>query len=362
MGRDKPQSAIVREINWSAAAGRTGISWLRLSGLFVLFFLIAWGLGYPTLSRYDPSRTPGLKDAQSYAALVTGAPVTGLEHLRYRVLVSWIARPFYHLARGRAEGWDPVNFGLLIANSLFVAGTALLMVALGHGGIGYVVSLLASFLYLVNFAVPNLRLAGLVDAGEGFFLLILLWSLWEQRFWMVPFISVLGTLTKESFIPFSVVFTASWWLVARKKLESPRPAAIWIACGWVAGFAALMGVHWYVSGTVENPLQFAETLQGNHSYLYQFASEVWDRNSLYIFVWLLPLGIPRLGRFPRAWLVPSAAASAMAFALDAYHTGAYGTVARALFSIDGPLLAMSAASFLAGLNFEQPVGDETMER
>lgn len=56
----------------SVREGRTKISVLRLTGLFCLFLLIAWGLGYPTLNRYDPRDIPGLTDVSSYAAMVGG--------------------------------------------------------------------------------------------------------------------------------------------------------------------------------------------------------------------------------------------------------------------------------------------------
>ena len=140
---------------------------------------------------------------------------------RFRMLVPWLARPFYSLARGRLATWDPVMFGLLVANSLFVAGTAVLIVVLGNSWEPVLGSrelgspaagLVGALLYLVNFAVPNLRLVGLVDAGEGFFLLALLWSLSEFELWALPLIGALGALTKESFIPFSIVFTSAWWV------------------------------------------------------------------------------------------------------------------------------------------------------
>jgi hypothetical protein len=315
--------------------------------LFGLFFLIAFGLGYPTLNRYDPRATPGLIDVRSYAAIVTTGPVPGHEHLRFRVLVPWVARPFYRVAAGRLHTWDPVMFGLLSSDSLFVAATALLIVLLGTRQVGsYALSLVASLLYLVNFAVPNLRLAGLVDAAEGFFLLALLWSVAELRLWCLPLIGALGALSKESFIPFSIVFTATWWLVVRKTLRSPRKSAAWIVTSWVVSLAVIVGLHWKIAGVLESPMQFATGLRGNQQYFSQFASSLWDRNFWYVFVWLLPAGIPRLKIFPRSWLIPIAATSITAFVLDGYYSGAPGTVGRALFSIAGPLLALSAALLL----------------
>ena len=336
---------------WNLASRSGGfgsqLNMFRFAALFCLFFLIAFGLGYSSLNRYDPRAVPGLVDVKTYAAMVTGAPVPGHEHMRFRVLVPWVARVFYQVANGRVHTWDPVMFGLLSADSLFVAATALLMVVLGTRQLGsYPVSLVASLLYLVNFAVPNLRLVGLVDAGEGFFLLALLWSVAELRLWWLLLIAALGALTKESFIPFSIVFTGAWWLVTRRRLESPWRSAAWIVASWIVGLAAMTALHWKVNGGLENPIHFAAALRGNDHYLSQFASSLWDRNFWYVFVWLLPAGIPRLKKFPRSWLIPTAATSILVFVLDGYYSGAPGTVGRALFSTAGPLLALSAALLL----------------
>jgi hypothetical protein len=330
--------------NSSAPASPVPVS--RYAILFCLFSLVAWGLGYPALNRYDPRRVPGLADVKNYAAIVTGNPVPGPEHLQYRVLVPWIARPFYHLANGRSGTWDPAVFALLTANSLFVAGTALLIVLLGTRILRYQVGVVGALLYLLNFAVPNLRLVGLIDSGEGFFLLALYWILLDERFWLLPIIAALGALTKESVIPFSVVFTAAWWMVVRKRLASPVGLAAWIALSWIASLGTLMALHDSIGGHFESPLAFAKTLQGNYAYFSQFTSSIWDRNLWYVFVWLLPLAIPKLANFPKSWLIPTAATALTAFILDGFYSGAYGTVGRALFSIAGPLLALSCASFV----------------
>src|SRR3981189_2686425 len=238
---------------------RTTIATARLALLFCVFFLIACGLGYPVLNRFDPRQTPGLSDVKIYAALVTGTASPDAGHVRFRVLVPWLAKPFYRLARGRVATWDPVMFGLLVADSLFVAGTAVLIVIpgviLGNRQMGSsAVGLVGALLYLVNFAVPNLRLVGLVDAGEGFFLLALLWSLSEFELWALPFIAVLGVLTKESFIPFSMVLPSGWWFSLRpdrngdRRNDDPRnedgnrarKAAVWILTSWVLSLAAMI--------------------------------------------------------------------------------------------------------------------------
>jgi len=324
------------------------LSGMRLTGLCALFLLIAWGLGYATLNRYDPRQVPGLADVKTYANMVTGNPAARIEHMRYRVLVPWMARPFYWIAARHVASWDPVLFGLLAANSLFVAGTALLIVAIGSRILSYPVSLVGSLLYLLNFAVPNLRLVGLVDAAEAFFLLALYWTLLDEQLWLLPIVAAFGVMAKESYLPFSIVFTTVWWMLVRKRLSSPRHALLRMAASWVVSLASLLIVHYAVAGQFDSPLAFAEELRGNNHYLMNLWSSVWDRNFGYVFVWLIPLGIPRLKVLPSSWLIPTAAASALAVLLNTYYTGAYGTLARALFSTAGPLLSLSTASLLLG--------------
>jgi len=335
----------------SLTGGQTKITTARLALLFFLFVLISWGLGYPVLNRYDPRQTPGLPDVKAYAALVTGTVGADADHIRFRVLVPWLAKPFYQLAKGRDVSWDPAMFGLLAADSLFVAATAALIVLLGTRQLGsYTVSLVASLLYLLNFAVSNLRLVGLVDAGEGFFLLALLWALCERKQWALPVIGALGAMTKESFIPFSMAFTAAWWLAVRRGSRSPLRSAAWILTTWTVSLATLIGAQWRVGGSLVSPIHFAATLHGNHDYVQHFAWSLWDRNFWYIFLWLLPTAIPNLKQFPKSWLIPVAATSAMAFVLDGYYGGAPGTVGRALFSVAGPLLSLSSAMLLLGVS------------
>jgi hypothetical protein len=339
---------------------QTNMAAVRVALLFCIFFLIACGLGYPILNRYDPRQTPGLSDVKTYASIVTGT-TAGLDtedmrYRRFRVLVPWLAKPFYRLAEGRSSTWDPVMFGLLAANSLFVAGTAVLIVILGNRKLGdSAAGLVGALLYLVNFAVPNLRLVGLVDAGEGFFLLALLWSLSEFKLWALPVIAVLGALTKESFIPFSIAFTAVWWLSTwtdhKDQGHGGRnhfwPDAVWIVTSWVLSLAAVIALQRSITGGLVSPLRFGFSLYrgGGH----HFAVSLHDRSLWYIFLWLLPTAIPHLKRLPRSWLIPAGATCVMALLLDAYFGGpptAGSAWGRALFSIAGPVLSLSSALFL----------------
>src|SRR5450759_5468315 len=131
------QYAFAKYAMTSVHDNRTKIATARITLLFCIFFLIAGGLGYPILNRFDPRQTPGLSDVRTYAALVTGTAGLDAEDMRFRrfrVLVPWLAKPFYWLARGRSFScsWDPVMFGLLVADALCIAGEAVVVVIFGN--------------------------------------------------------------------------------------------------------------------------------------------------------------------------------------------------------------------------------------
>jgi hypothetical protein len=262
-------------------------------------------------------------------------------------MIPFLARPFYRIAKGHFGTWDPIMFGLLVVDSFFVALTATILVIVVNRYIGnYPVALGAALLYLLNFAVPNLRLAGLVDAGEGFFLMLLVWSLSQELYWTLPIWGILGATAKESFVPFLMVFSLAWWLSSRKELQRPLRAAGWMVTSWVAALASLTLLQWKITGAYRSPLRFGLELHQGSGYLSHFLGSFADRNLWYIFFWLLPLSVLRLHRMPRNWRVATAATCVTAFALDAYYGGAPGTIGRALFSIAGPLLSASVAMLL----------------
>jgi hypothetical protein len=326
-----------------------GVPRSRLLLLFLVFFFICCGLGYPVLNRIDWRQAPGgLNDVVTYASLVTTSPTPDLsQHMQFRVLVPYLARPIYRMAKDRIGTWDPIMFGLLVVNSFFVALTVTLLLIVVHRQLGsYGVALGSALIYLLNFAVPNLRLAGMIDAGEAFFLMALVWSLFREDYWMLPLWAIIGATAKESFVPFLMVFSLSWWLCSRRGLRRPSTAAIWMVTSWIAGLVSLAVLQWRISHVFRSPLSFGLDLHQNSAYLGQFLSSFRDRNLWYIFFWLLPLSLLRLRRLPLNWRIATAVTSATAFALDAYYGGGPGTIGRALFSISGPLLCASVAIFL----------------
>src|SRR5437870_7676961 len=188
--------------------------------LWLLFFVICCGLGYPTLSRYDPAHTEGLTDSIVYQQMVVGpaAPRRRAEVFGGRILVPYTARLFYFIVGSRLNTWNPVALSMLLSAALFCATTALLLVVVGLYVLGNLnISLLAATLYLLSFAIPNLQLAGLIDSGESLLMLALGWSLISRKWWLLPLWGVGGALAKETFLPFAVVFAIVWWLDAERR-------------------------------------------------------------------------------------------------------------------------------------------------
>lgn len=326
-----------------------GGSAIRLGGrrsavLWVLFFLICFGLGYPTLNRYD-ARKLG-PDWEGYYHAVQGQSVQADFPFNERILVPAVARPFAALAQGRLGTWNPVWFGLLVANSLFLATAAYLLLRIGLRVFKDLpLALLGCTLYLLNFVVANLWLSGMVDAAEACLLLALTWALLADQWWLLPLLGLAGGLAKQSFLPFATTFSSVWWLVAE------RPARRYARLLWVAGLAAtsattLVLLHGAVSGQIIAPWALAQIWNAGGSYIQNLWHCVSDQQFWYAFGWLLPLGLWRLDRLPRAWLTAALATGALALGLGGY-ANLLGTVNRPLFTAVGPLFTLSAAALLA---------------
>ena len=102
--------------------------------LWMVFVLICFGLGYPTLNRYDPRQQ--LPDAATYAKLAKEGQGAIASPFRFRILVPILARYVGTLAEGHSGTWDPLMFGFLVVNSIFVATTAFLISVIGESLLG----------------------------------------------------------------------------------------------------------------------------------------------------------------------------------------------------------------------------------
>jgi uncharacterized membrane protein len=315
--------------------------------LWSLFFLICLGLGYPTLNRYDPQTVPGLFDSVGYASLVTGTNLAGDE--AHRVLVPYLARPIYWFAKGHLQTWNPVFFGLLVVNSFFIATTAYLLVSISNQiTANYAIALVSGLLYLANFAVANFNLSGYVDSAVNCMMIAVAWALLRDRWWLLPICGVLGAIAKETFIPLSAVFALAWWWVSWRRSTLKLSRLAWIGAMVAVGFAALAFVMSRVNPGA-TPIGFAvarwDSAGAGYLYLSGLAGCLFARETLYVFCWLLPLGVWQLGRLPKPWVVASVCAGLSALAMGAYDN-AVGNTVRPLFSALGPLLSLSAAMLL----------------
>jgi hypothetical protein len=335
--------------------------------LGLLFFLISMGLGYPTLSRYDPRSVPGLFDSIGYYSLVTGGNLAGDES--HRVLVPDLAKPIYWLVNGRLHTWNPISFALLAANSIFIATTAILLVEISDRFVAnYAVALLSGFIYLANFAIANFNLAGYVDSSMNCMLIILAWTLLTERWWLLPLWGVVGALGKETFVPLAAVFAFAWWLTESRATKRRLPQLWWVGAMIVVGFITL-GLLMSRGSSPYSPLSFAvsrwEPSAQGYLYFSGLIRCLKARETLFVFGWLLPLGIWRLRRLPKTWVVASICAALAALAMGAYDD-AEGNVVRPLFSSLGPVLSLSASILLAEMGagprrsetFEMKPGDD----
>jgi hypothetical protein len=319
---------------------------LGLPVYWLLFFLICCGLGYPTLARFDARQVN--VDAVEYFRLVTDTPSAAGDLLRYRVLVPWVAKPFYWLSQGRIRSWNPVFFGLLISNSLFTASGACLLLRIGQKCIGAQgVAFAGTLLYLLDFTIPNRQLGcGLVDSGESCFMLALFWLLLERKFFLLPALGLLGAFAKESFVPMSAMATAGWAICEYRGGRWRLKETIWALTMVIVGLSTVVVLQWSVAGRLIWPWEFAGSLRAGDSLLRGLAGCVTDRYFWYTFGWLVPLGVIRLKRLPAAWICAALGGAAAALAMGAWNSAGGNTV-PSVFNSLGPILSLSAAHLLA---------------
>ncbi len=318
--------------------------------LWCLLFLICIGLGYPTLNRYDPRQVNGLYDTRAYYAMVTGDQLQSDQtDLSHRVLVPWLARPVYWLANGHLKTWNPVFFALLVSNSFFIATSAFLLVGLGFRIVDdYPIALLGGLIYLANFAIANFNLSGYVDSSVNCLLLLVAYALFWERWWLLPILGFVGGFSKETFVPLATAFAFAWWLATCKRGALKLTRLAWVGA---MSLVALATVFFIMSrGAYANtPLTFAASRQSDlgsgYLYLSGLVRCLIAREFIFVFAWLLPLGLLRIGRLPGPWVAASFAAALTALALGAYDD-ALGNATRAIFSACGPVLSLSVALFL----------------
>jgi hypothetical protein len=316
----------------------------RLTMLWLLFFTFALALGYPTLKRYDP-RTLG-DDQNSYYRMVAGTDIPDDIPFGYRLLVPYVAKPFYWLARGRTGTWNPVWFGMLIANSLFCATFSILQLLMGFRILRNLpLALLGCTVTLLNYAVPNLWLSGYVDASEACLLMAVTLAMFTGRWWPLPFIGIIGGIAKQTFLPFATVFALVWWIYSGKS-KSTYGQLLCIAGMALTSFASIIIAFRIVDGNYMMPWSMASQWWRYGTLTSNLLTTLTDHGFVYPFIWLLPLGIWRFNRFPKPWVMATIVTGIFAFGFAAY-TPLNGTVNRPMFNVIAPLFGLSTACFIA---------------
>lgn len=307
--------------------------------LFVLFWMITWSLGYPSLARYNPTDLQGLSDSRSYVAMVEGTD-RQLGHHQFRILIPYLARPIERLVHNKVGSWNSVQLAMLIVNGLFVAWASLLLLSIAerlfadpHAGF------IAALLYLLSFNVSNLMLAGLVDSVESWAMIATVWVLLTKNWIILPFLGVVAVLGKEtSFFqtaPFCVVWIAA---LVRSGNREWRPA--------LATFTMITA---QVATLLVVKIVFdVKTPGGIEMNLFSIGTSVralLDRTFVYAFAWMLPLGLFRLYRIPAEWRAAASSSFAVTLAIGLYMS-AGGNLARPVFNILAPVLVLSSALFI----------------
>ncbi len=332
------------EISVTPEAARGELRAGRSITLWFLFFLFSLALGYPTLNRYDP-RDLG-PDQVAYYRMTMGDNAPTEIPFCFRVLVPSVAKPFYLLARGRVATWNPVWLGMLISNSLFCATFSLVLLWMGYRILcNLPLALLGCTLVLLNYAVPDLWLSGFIDASEACLLIAVAWFMFSDKWWVLPIIGFLGGLAKQSFLPFATIFATVWWLTMEKS-NRRCGQLLWLVGLGAAASVSIIYVHWSVAGSLMMPWTMASRWWEEGGFFENLLFAIGDRRFWYPFVWLVPLGVWRLNRFPKPWVMATGATTLFALWLAGYSDIGTGD-SRAVFNIIGPLFSMSAASLIA---------------
>ena len=310
------------------------------AALWIVFFTIAFGLGYPALNRYDTTQSPGTADSLQYSRMVERGPAAAVDHWRYRVLIPSLAQPIARAASGHVGSWNPVSLALLIVNASFCAASGVMLVAIGLAfGFPFVTGLVAAFAWLLNFQVANFYLAGIVDSAEACLMMALALVL-RRRMWnLLPLLGAIGGVAKETAVPLALLFAWGWvWRAPRKP---------WIQIGGLAvlGLAVVVLVHYGIDGRVTTPWQIVaqERHVGGWADIGRAALKPFTSWVTWItVVWMLPFAFRAVSRLPGDVISATAAAVGGVFALVVWHD-AGSNLARPLFSVAGPLVCLAFA-------------------
>ena len=274
-----------------------------------------------------------MSDTSKYYAIATGADTSSFKKC---FAAFWFpcGASLLLVCTKYLPSWNAGFFGLLIANALFCATTACLVVSIGNklfNDLGTAV--VGATLYLLSFNIPNLQLSGLIDSGEACFMAALIWSLLEGKWYLLPAWAILGALAKETFVPFSCLFAFAWWSAQRREGKATTSELKWIVALAIIGLATVSAVHSSVSGQIKWPWDIA----GQARAPVNFFVALWHFSERSLVCVRLAAPTQNLAAkiFSKPWLLASVATSIFAILLGAY-SNAGGTIAHATFNIIRP--------------------------
>jgi hypothetical protein len=310
--------------------------------------MIAIGLGYQGLSRYNPAESNLIDDSKIYSEIIKyNTQGITTDHRSTRVLVPFLAIPIYKFSEGMIGSWNRVQFSLLVVSAFFCSLIVVLMVNICEYLFqDRLVGILAGLLFFTSFTVPNLYLAGLVDSAEAFFLLLLVHSILKKNWSILPLIAIFGSLAKETFLPSGFIIILIWYLYDAYHAKVFYPTRILIiALFAIISVIILTLLKSYSYGEYTSLVGFTSDMNKVNNFDYDRAL-IAIRRFLYSYIWLAPLAFFRLNTFPMQWVL-STFLAALAIFIMGWWVGASGAaISRYIFNIIGPLLSISAAVFV----------------
>ena len=244
--------------------------------LYFTFFAIAWGLGYTTLNRYDPSEFAGLSDILIYSKIVeNGINLSSIEYdesfRSTRIVFPTIARIIY-LLTPQLGTWSQLTHAFLITSSIFTSLSAFLIYKLSLSIFqDNQISIIASFLFLTNFVVINLHQVGLIDSAYCFSYILLLYILYHNKLFLLLPLFLIATLTKEQFVVFgSLILTTYFLLIFNTNRKVDYQAIILITLSISLSVFTLIFFHSYVRGEITYPWQIITDTEKLSMTVYNF--------------------------------------------------------------------------------------------
>jgi hypothetical protein len=326
--------------------------------VWAMLFCICLGLGYSVLSRYDPRVAD--PDRKAYYAMTQGDFARATAPYRFRVLTPMLALPVYAtLQKFDWKSWDVVFLSLLLVNSLFSATTAMLLVLISdHLGKDRSVGLLAAMFYLCSWDVVNVHLASMVDAGEAFFLTLLMFTLLRNLWSLAPVIVGVGVLQKETVLILGVAGLVCWWLASRDWRKGSRwrgPLAVLATL--ILGFGLWWLVMLIVGGSGYS--NYVLSWEKGVNMFSSFSTILFNRSFLYTFLYLAPLGLLGIGAIPRPMIMASLGMALAAMLAGSYGGGIDSNASRPIFDATAAVLSIASAVFVCQL---AGVGRKTIAR